>query len=392
MIQSADDANYTMYPTADYTYQISYDYPDAGNRLIGSIGNAKCPDIVIPGTPGTPGDPDNLLNFNPANPAAESVAFYQASYGVVALADLMKPTMTPITKIRIGGYTLGNVTVPNLRINMELHPWGSGTFYTGPRVGSTFQLYINGVAGTAVPQGGSSGIYTAPYKWETPSGFSFSAHDPTKWYWFYMYPDASISGMNTTNTIGIGWPTPRYVRYLFWTLSDGIIRGHQEQSGHDPAFSTDFGGPSAGDSGTPPTTIPACGGLPETEDADPLLMIASDCNMAKRIGMVEQTVTNMPIHVKNFTSMNEYLYNKLYITARPRFNFDYPEVTAPGTMPKAGDICCHISKKAQIGRARTGVQTGVISSVNYTFGQDADSILGLRKLAISTSGILRGSY
>jgi hypothetical protein len=121
-------------------------------------------------------------------------------------------------------------------------------------------------------------------------------------------------------------------------------------------------------------------------------MIGSDCNMAKRIGMVEQAVTNMPIHVKNFATMNEYLFNKLYVTARPRFNFDYPQVTAPGIMPKAGDIVCHISKKAQVGRARTGVQTGVISAVNYTFSQDNDSVLGLRKLQIGTTGILRGSY
>lgn len=142
----------------------------------------------------------------------------------------------------------------------------------------------------------------------------------------------------------------------------------------------------------PDVIVDPCGGLPETRDADPLLTIASDRNMAKRIGMVEQVISNIPPHVKTFQSMNEYMFNKLYIMSRPRFTFDYPSLTLPSVMPKAGDITVHVSKKANIGKARTPVQTGIITQVTYDFGQDSDSILGLRRLSLETNGILRGSY
>lgn len=142
----------------------------------------------------------------------------------------------------------------------------------------------------------------------------------------------------------------------------------------------------------PDVIVDPCGGLPETRDADPLLTIASDCNMRKRIGMVEQVIGNIPPHVKTFQTMTEFMFNKLYVMARPRFTFEYPDLTLPNIMPKAGDICAHVSKKAGIGVRRGVVQTGVITEVSYDFGQDSDSVLGLRRLSIETNGVLRGSY
>lgn len=382
MNQQADDAAYTMYPVADYTYQISYDYPDAGNRLIGSIGNVGCPPIVIPGS-GTA--VDIMAGWTSA---ADGFPCFQPA-GNCAIGGLMKPAATSITKVRIAGCTLGLVTVPTNQMNVAVFSWNmsAGKGLIPGQIGSTFAMYINGVSGTAVPQGAGSGSPSAPYKWETPAAFSFTVPIAARWYWFCAFPTNTVS-QNASNTLQLAWTPPHYDRFVIIRVSDGALITNRESAGHDPAFKMDFGSGGA----DPDTVIPPCGGLPTSSDADPMLSIASDCNMSKRIGMVEQTVTNIPIYVKKFQSMQEYLFNKLYVMARPRFNFDYPSVTAPSTMPKAGDLVCHVSKKAQVGRARTAVQIGVISAINYEFGQDSDSILGLRKLSVGTTGILRGSY
>lgn len=377
----ADDANYTMYPIADYTYQISYDYPDAGNRLVAAIGNVQCPPIVIPGS-GTA--VDIMAGWTPA---ADGFSCFQPA-GNCGIGGLMKPMANPITKVRMAGCTLGTVTVPSNQMNVAVYTWNmsAGHGIIPGQIGATFAMAINGVAGTAVPQGSGSGVPSAAYKWETVAGFTFSVPIVARWYWFVAFPTNTIS-QNASNTLQLAWTPPHYDRYVIIRMSDGALISNRESAGHDPAFKMDQGTNS-----TPDTIIPPCGGLPNSADADPWLAIGSDCNTSKRIGMVEQTVSNIPIYVKKFQSIQEYLFNKLYVTARPRFNFDYPSVTAPSTMPKAGDLVCHVSKKAQVGRSRTAVQIGVISAINYEFGQDSDSVLGLRKLSVGTTGILRGSY
>jgi len=142
----------------------------------------------------------------------------------------------------------------------------------------------------------------------------------------------------------------------------------------------------------PDVRIDPCGGPPETVDADPIFMICSDRNTAKRIGAVEQVISNVPAHVKNITTFNEYMFGKIYQMAKPRFTFDYPSLTVGSVMPKAGDIAVHISQKAGVGVRRNPVQTGIITQVTYDFTQDSESILGLRKVSLTTTGILRGSY
>lgn len=392
LAQQADDANYTMYPTSDYTFQISYDYPDAGNRLIGSIGTAQCPGqtIVSPGTPGTgpSTDPDASLNDWTGTHYAE---MWQSSYGNLGFAVLQTPTASPIVKERISCATAGHPTGTN---NVF---WGAYYQYTGgagpgAAVGSSFNLYVNGVSGTALPFT-NYGYTTDKYYIETPSTFSFSGLTPSTTYWFAVSVDPAIVQGDQWQQILWGERSPYDGAWFKFQASGGSVISGQFTGGTNPRLQAQHmeGSGTPGTPGTS-TTIDPCGGLPESADADPTFMIGSDRNTAKRIGMVEQTITNMPIHVKTFQTMAEFMYNKLYIAARPRFNFDYPSVTVPGQMPKAGDIVCHVSKKAQVGRARTPIQTGVISAVNYQFGQDSDSVLGLRKLAISTTGILRGSY
>lgn len=395
MNQQADDAGYTMYPIADYTFQISYDYPDSGNRLIGSIGTAQCPGqtIVTPGTPGTgPNtDPDASLNDWTGTHYAE---MWQSSYGNLGYGILMTPSASPIVKERVSCVTAGAPTGANRNIF-----WGTYYAYAGAgngpgaQVGSAFQMYVNGVSGTALPTA-NYGYTTAKYYVETPSTFSFTGLTPSTTYWFAFALDATTVQGDQWIQILWGERSPYNGDWWKFQVSSGsLIEGQFTGTGTNPRLQAQHaeGSGTTGTSGSS-TTIDPCGGLPESADADPTFMIGSDRNTGKRIGMVEQTITNMPVHVKTFQTMAEYMYNKLYIMAKPRFNFDYPSVTVPTTMPKAGDICVHISKKAQVGRSRTPLQTGVISAVNYTFGQDNDSVLGLRKLSIATTGILRGSY
>jgi len=250
-------------------------------------------------------------------------------------------------------------------------------------------LYIGGTVGRSVPRT-TSGALTAHYYWETVPTFSYSALTPGTFYWLFVNPIMGSYAEDANNQLVIGM-TQNNNRYYIYSVYNRDLLRTASGTGTDPTFALQ-GFTTTSTGGTPDTTIPPCGGLPESADADPVLLISSDRNTAKRIGIVEQSVSNMPVHVKNLIAMNEYMFNKLYVVARPRFNFDFPSVTVPTQLPKAGDICCHVSKKAQVGRPRTGLQTGVIANVNYQFGQDNDSVLGLRKLSVSTTGILRGSY
>ncbi len=120
--------------------------------------------------------------------------------------------------------------------------------------------------------------------------------------------------------------------------------------------------------------------------------VAHDRNMSNKIGVVERAITSLPTHLTTLQTIDEYLYNKLYVAAKPRFTFDFPSVSMPNKMPKAGDIVCHVDKRANVGIRTAPIQTGVITQVSYDFAQGSDESLGLRKLGLSTSGIRRGYY
>jgi hypothetical protein len=390
LVQSADDANYTMYPLSDYSYQISYDYPDAGNRLIGSIGNVQCPPTVIPGTPGS-GGLDTTALFTTTG----EFSFWSGQ--IVYYRRYFTPTSSPIKRIRIPIHVVGTPT-GSLRNRFQCnfieatHSWLSSNFYLYPESQTTG--YGDSTLDTPVVTSGTSG---PKFVMTSLSSMSLVLPYTGLQHTIAVATDFSI-GMDTNNNYR--WLYNGAGNWLQYNTAGGVFAAVPPNqliaSGSSGLLNVDMfigsGTPPVPAGGTSDTLIPGCGGLPESADADPILMISSDANEAKRIGLVEQAVTNMPVYVKNLAAMNEYMFKKLYVTARPRFNFDFPSVTAPGLLPKAGDIVCHVSKKAQVGRARAAMQTGVIASVNYQFAQDADSVLGLRKLAVATTGILRGSY
>lgn len=122
------------------------------------------------------------------------------------------------------------------------------------------------------------------------------------------------------------------------------------------------------------------------------IAVANDRNGQNRIGNVERTVTSLPNHIENLQTIQEYLYSRIYLTAKPRFSFDYPRLTMPNRIPKAGDVLCHYDTTVNVGTSTTPIQTSIITSARFEFDQGSDGVLGLRKLGLSTAGIRKGYY
>ena len=122
------------------------------------------------------------------------------------------------------------------------------------------------------------------------------------------------------------------------------------------------------------------------------IVMANDRNAAKRTGVVERTVSSIPDHIDGLQTIQEYLYPRIYTASKPRFTFDYPSLTMPNRIPKAGDVLVHYDTTVNVGTATTPIQTSIITSARFDFGQDSDGVLGLRKLGLSTGGIRKGYY
>jgi hypothetical protein len=391
LVLQGDSSLNTMYPIADYTYQISYDFADSANRLIASIGSVQCPETIIDSPPPLV-TPD--YGYADITTWSTSQGFWEPALNSAwsrILGCPFKCTANPITQIKVAGLTRGNPYTSENRMYAEFRVF-PGTASVGATIsGSGFNMYVGGKTTNAIPKT-TSGTNSPQYAWQTPPDYSYSGLTVGTTYWIMMNPIMGLVGnaQDSNNQLEIGWNN-NGDRYAIYSVYSNLAMSVHLGAGTDPQFAMQaFMGSSTG--GGTSTAIPPCGGLPEPRDADPVLAIASDKNMEKRIGMVEQSISNIPPHVKTLQTMNEYLFNKLYVMGRPRFTFDYPALTLPSVIPKAGDICVHVSKKAQVGRARTPVQTGIITQVTYDFGQDSDSILGLRKIGLTTNGVLRGSY
>ena len=122
------------------------------------------------------------------------------------------------------------------------------------------------------------------------------------------------------------------------------------------------------------------------------IVMANDRNAQKRTGPVERTVSTIPDHIDGLQTIQEYLYPRIYLASKPRFTFDYPSLTMPNRIPKAGDVLCHYDTVVRVGTSSTPVQSSIITSARFEFGQDSDGVLGLRKLGLSTGGIRKGYY
>lgn len=391
MNQTADDADYTMYPLEPYQYNISYDYPDSGSRLIGSIGSGgtgePCPETELPTTE------------TPATSINNDVMFMDADRNAYAIGDDLtwaaqfKASKTDMNKLRIKVDNYGDMSASS---HMTAQIWTRPTLLGSPgsQIGSNMTLYKDRTPGKAFPEFTATGWALGLEK-DTPgvSGLTVG----TVYYLAVMAPNNSQKGLNPD------------AHYLAWNRTFVAAADHYPLASRQNTqgtwdsptyngYTSTYDGPLCGvyfDFGD--IISEECGGggaSQATIDADPVFAIAHDRNMSGRIGVVERIMTEIPTHIKKAQTLNEYLFNKLYFAAKPRFTFGFPSVSMCNKLPKAGDIVAHVDSMTNVGTQNGPIQTGVISSVQYSFeqGKGQDDALGLRRLSVSTTGIKRGSY
>src|SRR6266496_2776180 len=363
MNQLADDADITMYPNQPYKYNVSYDYPDSGSRLIVSYKspNSSAGTDVCAAVPEV--TPDGLFS-------AHTNTDYLYQTGDIAFANPFGANNTVIQRLRLALECQGNVSAHNSTI-AQIRSDSSGVAST--QVGSDILLYreVNGIPtpGTAFPSASTTVFIVGQEPGVNGPSVSLGTT-----YWLALN-DTSYS----SNSVRIGWI--------------------QSGDGGDQCYSMNGGTswtllPNPGSRWNrwelASASTPECGGTPA--GANDVFCVAHDRNASGKIGIVERAITGLPSYVIDLQTINEYLYNKLYISSKPRFTFDFPSVTMPNKIPKAGDICCHVDRRANVGLRGSPLQTGIITQVSYDFNQGSDGVLGLRNLALSTTGVRRGYY
>lgn len=366
--QSADDADYTMYPLEPYKYNVSYDYPDSSSRLIGSIGGAGNPCVSI-----DTGEDFGSLSFFLTTPGRRNltIAWHLESPG--ALSDL------GVVFRHTGDVSfVTSITAKILGFTSQV--------VLGDQIGSDFFLYRDGIVDKPFPNTPRAGFIVSMAPGATGPTLPAS---PTIYHLVLIGP----SGQNIDNR----------VHWSFSADKTSLDNGLYGWTNNAAATTWSFGG-STTNTGPLSNAIltsgydlvlteTTCGGVSQaTVETDPVFAVAQDKNMSARLGVVERVITGIPTHIKTRQTLQEYLFNKLSVAAKPRFTFDFPSVSMPNKMPKAGDICAHVDSMANVGTANSPVQTGVINSVQYDFAQGSDGALGLRKIGLSTTGIKRGSY
>jgi hypothetical protein len=374
MNQLADDADITMYPLQAYKYNVSYDYPDSGSRLIislkspnttsGTAGSGNCP--AVPES-----TPDSLLQiWTNADYLHQSGSYY-------AFACQFTPSGAPLSKLRLGLTCQGNMsgktsTTVQIRTNVSTAP---GSIVSG----GTITMYKNDpttgepTVGTAFPSSTTNAFAVGMLP--NTTGPSLALDGTTFWM-------CLVDGSGMTDTQRIGWIQNGTGNSAFST-NGGSSWTNILNSGSGPWDRFDYA--SAGQA--------ACGGVPSTPAIlKDVFAVAHDRSASGRIGIVEKVLSSLPTYIIDLQTSNEYLFNKLYVAGKPRFTFDFPNVSMPNKLPKAGDIVCHVDRLANVGLKTSPVQTGIISQIIYDFAQGSDSVLGLRKLSLSTTGVRRGYY
>jgi hypothetical protein len=366
--KSADDADYTMYPLEPYRYNISYDYPDSGSRLIASIGSQSCNEGA------TPEAPQTTWHRFAAGPSAACYNRLAAKF-TADQTNCANLTCTLKNEIDISTYS-------SVAAQIRGSPIGSSS-----QVGSNMTLYRDGDSGLDFPSTAGEFTVMLPAGNNGVTGLTVG----TKYYLVLISGQTSLSldyYFGWKRTMDSLADNSAIYREPGVCSSDSLVWYTIAQPVGDNAYFS-MSGPNLVT--VPPPTPGPCGSQ-ATIGTDPVFAVAHDRNMSNRLGIVERVISGIPTHIKTAQTLNEYLYNKLYYAAKPRFTFDFPSVSMPNRIPKAGDICAHVDTKCNVGTMNGAIQTGVISSVQYSFEQGSDDALGLRRLSLSTTGIRRGSY
>ena len=362
----ADEVNVTMYPLEPYNYSVHYDTDESGNRLILPF---KSPD-----SKGGIPHPENTIDQIRATATPVSSGASRRLYNNGKLWQA-----TNISVSSSGEMGLVRVVV---------HTEGDCSSFASNS--TRCWLYNdNGLATQpTIPISGPMVMYP-----QSPLG-----HFPTGG---VGYPSSStnfmVLGMRDGDSVG-----ELLTNKTYWlTFENNAAQSNTQRI----TLCTEVGG-LAGQSTSPNgstwsagvnnqpirgwTIAPKDQGEPEI-NLDWIVM-ANDRNGETKLGKVERTVTSIPNHIDGLQTIQEYLYPRLYLASKPRFAFDYPSLTMPNKIPKAGDVLCHYDTTVKAGTRTTPVQTSIITSANFEFSQGSDGVLGLRKLGLSTAGLRKGYY
>jgi hypothetical protein len=362
----ADEVNVTMYPLEPYTYSVHYDTDESANRLILPF---KSPDS----TPKT----EHRGEFTDDQISAAAGAVPGGSrmlYDFGKLWQARSITISPSGDPNLFRFVMacqGNCSsFPSNSLRLWIHndnPVGPvpSIPISGPMI-----LYPRTAAGifssSATFPSSSTSFFVVGMRDQDQMTIGELLTD--KFYWMVI---ESTAAQSNTNRLGLvcelnGTATQAYsLNGTSWTVGN-----------------------------TPPTRFwnidPTEAGQPEN-NLDWIVM-GNDRNGESKIGKVERTVTSIPNHIDGLQTIQEYIYPRLYLASKPRFSFDYPSLSMPNKIPKAGDVLCHYDTTVNVGTSAHPVQTSIITSARFEFGQDSDGVLGLRKLGLSTAGIRKGYY
>jgi hypothetical protein len=363
----ADEVNVTMYPLEPYSYDVFYDTDESANRLILPF---KSPDST-PKTEHSGEFTDDQISA----PAGAMPSGSRVLYDFGKLWQARSITISPSGDPNLFRFVMacqGNCS--SFPIN-SLRLW----IHNDNPVGPVPSVPISGPM-ILYPRN-SAGIY----------GGSGASYPSTSTPFFVVgMRDQDQMTIGTLLTDTYYWMVIESTAAQSNTVRLGLVC--EQKGSATQAYS--LNGTSWTVGNTPPTRFwnidPTEAGQPEN-NLDWIVM-ANDRNGETKLGKVERTVTSIPNHIDGLQTIQEYLYPRLYLASKPRFSFDYPSLSMPNKIPKAGDVLCHYDTTVKVGTSTAPVQTSIITSANFEFSQGSDGVLGLRKLGLSTAGLRKGYY
>lgn len=373
----ADDAAYTMYPLENARYRIGWDTEESANRLIFPF---KHPSSHL-----REAYPEWDEDRIEASVGTGSFAFQQSASVNRRWAQLVEfDAVGSPGVLRAVLQTEGNCSglsksSTKCQIATASATPGMGTVFGGP-----YTMWPQNTADGTFPDDSS-----IPYPSSATNFFVVGMRDEDniaqvvtgKLYWFIIYNE----DVDITNNMGIV-PDP-YQSTPANNNSQWLVTYSDNAGSTWPSVTS--------------TSRFRIWNIPQHQKGEAELnldwiVIGRDATTVKGtggwFGNIERTITSAPQHIDTLQTIQEYLFPRLYYASKPKILFDYPSLTMPNTVPKAGDIVCHYDTQLGTGTRNQPIQTGVISDIQYSFDQDADGVLGLRKLSLSTSGIRRGQY
>lgn len=113
-----------------------------------------------------------------------------------------------------------------------------------------------------------------------------------------------------------------------------------------------------------------------------------------RAGLVQSTLSALPSYIKTKEAMYKYMATQLYYMARPRYNFNFPAVTAPNIPPLPGDpILIQDSQLSFLSNSGQRAFMATCGDMTYSWGNmgsggyQAPTILSINAVAQHTTYI-----